>query len=354
MKFTPFIISIKKHLIIKKIVNAALEKKLKALTNKTRDISLSGGDKTLQWLLELGERIASVDSTVLISGESGVGKDVFAHLVHQLGDDTKPFVKISCGAIPSNLLESELFGYEPGAFTGASKKGKPGIFELAKDGIIFLDEVGELPLTLQVKLLTVLQDRKFFRIGGVKEKKMEARIISATNRHLKDDVAEGLFRCDLYYRLNVIPVHIPPLRERKEDIVPIATRVLEKLNTKNQTHKHFTWDVQNFLIQYQWPGNIRELNNIIERIYVFSPNNKISIEHLPEEILGQCHAQKLIISPNATLESLMNAYEKDIITKHLKSNLTIKNISERLGISSSTLVRKMQKYDLHRRISSDA
>lgn len=333
-----------------KQITSALLKKINALTAKEKDFHISGSEKTIQWLFELSERISSVDSTILITGESGVGKDVFAKLVHHIGQPDKPFVKISCGAIPESLLESELFGYEPGSFTGAGKHGKPGIFELAEDGIIFLDEIGEMPLMLQVKLLTVLQDRKFFRIGGVKEKIMRARVISATNKDLMHLVERREFRNDLYYRLNVIPVHIPPLRERKEDILPIALHILNKINAKNQTEKRFSWDLERYFMQYPWPGNIRELNNIIERIYVFSPENKLSSRYLPSEILSYCSQQvQISLTDDVPLKKRIEAYEKDIICRMIKSNLTINEIAEKLDVSSSTIVRKIQKYNLQRK-----
>ncbi|MBS7526739.1 sigma 54-interacting transcriptional regulator [Fusibacter paucivorans] len=329
-----------------KRANALLKQKLDQLIKEKKNLNINGSDKTKQWMLELGERIAHIDSTVLITGESGVGKDVFANLVHQLDDDSKPFVKISCGAIPATLLESELFGYEAGAFTGASKQGKPGIFELAKDGTVFLDEVGELPLSLQVKLLTVLQDRKFYRIGGIKEKELNARVIAATNRDLKAEVDAKRFRMDLYYRLNVIPIHIPPLRERIEDIVPIAIGMLEKLNHKNGTYKKFSWEVQNFIMQYPWPGNIRELGNVVERLYVFSPNEWILPEYLPDDLLRDHKHDNACEHEGMTLRELTETVERDTILRYLKTRMTLNEIAEKLDISISTLVRKIQKYNL--------
>ena len=247
-------------------------------------------------------------------------------------------------------MESELFGYEPGSFTGASKSGKKGVFEAAKDGIVFLDEVGELTPALQVKLLTVLQDRKFYRIGGTNEIKVDAKIISATNRNLKEDVARGLFRRDLYYRLNVIPVYIPPLRERKEDIVPLANNYLYKLNKKNNTNVRIKFDVQKILEEYNWPGNIRELNNIIERMYVFNVNNEITLDNLPEELGVYKNQENIIdIDKNKSLKDAMDDIEAKIILKNLELDLTLNEISEKLGINISTLQRKIEKYNLPRR-----
>lgn len=194
------------------------------------------------------------------------------------------YIKISCGNLPENLLESELFGYEAGAFTGANRTGKRGIFELAGDGVIFLDEIGELPPQLQVKLLTVLQDRRFYRIGGTAPLPMNARVVAATNRDLKKEVAQGSFRRDLYYRLNVIPVHIPPLRERTEDILPLAEHILLRLNRQQGTAKLFGQAFKKALLAYRWPGNIRELNNIIERAFVLARSDTLELEDLPDEM----------------------------------------------------------------------
>lgn len=342
---------INKELELQRQSNLILREKLNALINSLDDdMELLDNSKYSMKLTELAYRISNVDSTILITGESGVGKDVFCRLVHKLYNKNKPYIKISCGAIPETLMESELFGYEPGAFTGASKSGKKGVFETAKDGIVFLDEVGELTPALQVKLLTVLQDRKFYRIGGTNEIKVEAKIISATNRNLKEDVAKGLFRRDLYYRLNVIPVYIPPLRERKEDIIPLANNYLYKLNKKNNTNVRIKFDVQKILEEYNWPGNIRELNNIIERMYVFNVNNEITLDNLPEELRVYSNQEKIIdIDKNKSLKDAMEDIEAKIILNNLELDLTLSEISEKLGINISTLQRKIEKYNLPRR-----
>jgi len=342
---------INKELELQRQNNLILREKLNTLLNSLDDdMELLSNSKYSMKLTELAYRISNVDSTILITGESGVGKDVFCRLVHKLYNKDKPYIKISCGAIPETLMESELFGYEPGSFTGASKSGKKGVFEAAKDGIVFLDEVGELTPALQVKLLTVLQDRKFYRIGGTNEIKVDAKIISATNRNLKEDVARGLFRRDLYYRLNVIPVYIPPLRERKEDIVPLANNYLYKLNKKNNTNVRIKFDVQKILEEYNWPGNIRELNNIIERMYVFNVNNEITLDNLPEELGVYKNQENIIdIDKNKSLKDAMDDIEAKIILKNLELDLTLNEISEKLGINISTLQRKIEKYNLPRR-----
>lgn len=331
--------------------NQALWQRILELLVETGDAEAVAKSKQMRDLVELAYRICHVHSTVLITGESGAGKDVFCKLVHKFSGGDAPYIKISCGAIPENLLESELFGYEPGAFTGAGKSGKPGIFELAGNGIVFLDEIGEMPLQLQVKLLTVLQDRTFFRIGGTKEQPMNARVIAATNRNLKEEVANGNFRGDLYYRLNVIPVYIPPLRERREDILPLTDHVLARLNRENGTEKTLGVELQGILTAYDWPGNVRELNNVIERMYVLSRNNVLDTENLPEELCSLAEDTGLLLAGNQgrTLKEKMEAVEARLILRSLRADATLQEIAGRLGINISTLERKIGRYNLPRR-----
>lgn len=239
--------------------------------------------KSMERVLELTRRVASTDTTILLLGESGVGKEVVARMIHRNSGryEKGAFIKVNCGAIPQELLESELFGYESGAFTGAKKEGKLGMFELAHRGTIFLDEIGELPLHLQVKLLRVLQDQEFHRVGGTKPVKVDVRILAATNRDLQKMVAQGTFREDLYYRLYVVPIEIPPLRKRREDILPLISFYLDKFNRKYQTDTTLTEETLQILQQYDWPGNIRELANLIERLLVITPSQRIEPKHLP-------------------------------------------------------------------------
>jgi len=333
-----------------KLEELKLLNRINSILHIVEDYDLIGKSHQMQALAELAYRISHVNSTVLITGESGVGKDVFCKMVSKFSGN-ESYTKISCGAIPENLLESELFGYEPGAFTGAQKNGKPGIFELAGEGIVFLDEIGEMSMAMQVKLLTVLQDRKFFRVGGIKEIPMKARIITATNRNLKEEISKGRFRQDLYYRLNVIPVFIPPLRERKEDIIPLAEQILKNLNKRNATTKVLSNKVQRHLIAYEWPGNIRELSNLIERMYVLSSDETIGIDVLPEEII---YALGLTILPHQALQDMslkaaLDEYEAAFLREHLKEDLTLEEIARNLSINISTLVRKINKYDLPKR-----
>ena len=307
-------------------------------------------------VVELAVKISKVNSTVLIEGESGVGKDVYAHLINDLSsnlnNETRPFVKISCGAIPKNLLESELFGYESGSFTGAKKEGKPGIFELAHNGTIFLDEIGEMPLSLQVKLLTVLQDREFFRVGGTKTIPMNARIIAATNVNLAEAVKNKTFREDLYFRLNVLNVRIPPLRERREDIVPLTIMAVNRLNKRYDMSKSIDNDVFEIFENYSWPGNVRELQNTIERLIVLSPKDLITSDQLPDQFRideEKLQFAQVIIKEDLTLAEFIAQMERLRILKVLDKHKPLKKAADELGIDLSTLTRKMAKYGLPKR-----
>lgn len=303
----------------------------------------------MRQLAALASRLSKVNSTILITGESGVGKDVYAQLIQKLSqketDHKLAFIKVSCGAIPENLLESELFGYEYGAFTGARKNGKPGAFELAQDGILFLDEIGELPLSLQVKLLTVLQDREFTRLGGTKPQKMRARLIAATNQDLEQLVTEKKFRGDLYYRLNVLPIYIPPLRERREDIVPLINFFSKRMNERYQMEKSFSPKSVQCMLQYSWPGNIRELSNIVERTFVFSPTDIINEQMLPINIQTNLPSGPLPFPVDVPLTDFMENAEKFRIEQAVNKYGALKEAALDLGIDQSTLTRKMRKYN---------
>ncbi|WP_054693200.1 sigma 54-interacting transcriptional regulator [Syntrophomonas palmitatica] len=256
------------------------ETELQQLKLATSHNMVVNSDK-MKEVVNLALRIANVDSTVLIQGESGVGKELIAGLIHSSSNRKNgPFIKVNCGAIPENLLESELFGYEAGAFTGAHKDGKMGFFELAEGGVLFLDEIGELPLNLQVKLLRALQDREIVRVGGVTPIKVDIRILAGTNRNLAEMIDNKQFRLDLFYRLNVIPINVPPLRERLEDIPMLANYFLNFYNNKYALDKRIDNSVMEKLLDYSWPGNVRELENLIERLVITSVNNIISLRDL--------------------------------------------------------------------------
>ncbi|MFE4706468.1 sigma-54 interaction domain-containing protein [Peribacillus simplex] len=318
--------------------------KLRKITSKDGVVFVS--DK-MKMIYEIAERISDIDATVLILGETGVGKDVLARNIYNRSIRSKKgdFIKINCGAIPADLLESELFGYEGGAFTGANQKGKPGMFELAESGILFLDEVGELPLQLQVKLLRALQEREIQRIGGTKPKKIDVRIIAATNRNLSEMVKSGDFREDLFYRLNVIPITIPPLRERREDILALTDLFLTKANEQYKFSKEIDSRLKEYFYQHDWPGNVRELINIVERLVVLTDNQILSINDLPEEYQPENRNQPNL-NATLTLKEAVERAEKEILTKAAQTYQTTYEIAEALDSSQATIVRKLKKYRL--------
>lgn len=292
------------------------------------------------------KKIADFSSTVLLHGESGVGKEVIAQAIHQLGKRSdKPFLKLNCGAIPDNLLESELFGYAKGSFTGADKNGKDGYFKQADGGILFLDEIGEMPLHLQVKLLRVLQEHEVIPIGSTIPIKVDVQIIAATNKNLAKMVEEGTFREDLYYRLNVIPLNIPPLRERTEDISLLAFHFLQQLNEKYERNYHLTPDAINVLEFYSWPGNVRELQNIIERLVVTADHSAIDAEFVSQFLsLGYEHKKmKPVITRVIPLQDAIDYVEEQLIVMAMNQYKTTTRAAKALGISQSSVSRKYQK-----------
>ena len=290
------------------------------------------------------------NSTVLITGESGTGKEMFAKAIHYAsarGDN--PFITVNCGAIPENLLESELFGYEKGAFTGANEKGKVGKFELADGGTIFLDEIGDMPLHLQVKILHVLQNMRFEKVGGSRSKIVDVRVIAATNKDLEKMIAEGTFREDLYYRLSVIPLSIPPLRERKADIRMLMYHFLKKYNTfMNRKIEGFSDEVEELYMNYDWPGNVRELENAVEYGTNMAFGKVIDIEDVPVRILKKEEEIVKFKNMDKPLAEQVKLYEKEIITKKLKQHNGIKDVVAReLGLSRATLYRKLSELDIN-------
>lgn len=299
----------------------------------------------MRGVLGIAERAAMNDSIVLILGESGVGKGVIARLIHEMSKrGNAPMISINCGAIPEHLLESELFGYVPGAFTGASREGKMGLFEAADKGVVFLDEIGELPINLQPKLLSFLETGELMRIGSTKAKKVDCRIIAATNRDLKDMMSRNEFREDLYYRLSVIPIHIPPLRERREDIVPLIITFLREVNEKNGLNKIMKPEVLEVLKQAEWKGNVRELRNAIERYAVLSLNQEISLADLPQEETAMkggepVSAEKLPVS----LSSVIQEIEDEYIALAMQKGGSIRKAAKLLGLSPTTLFRKINR-----------
>jgi len=302
------------------------------------------------------KKIADFSSTVLLHGESGVGKEVIAQAIHQLGKRSqKPFFKLNCGAIPENLLESELFGYAKGAFTGADKNGKEGYFKQADGGILFLDEIGEMPLHLQVKLLRVLQEQEVIPVGSTTPTKVNVQIIAATNKNLAKMVEEGRFREDLYYRLHVIPIHIPALRERTEDISLLAFHFLQQLNEKYDRNYHLTPDAVNVLEFYPWPGNVRELQNIIERLVVTADHPAIDAEFVSQFLsLGYEHKKmKPVITRVIPLQDAIDHVEEQLIVMAMNQYKTTTKAAKALGISQSSVSRKYQKILTEKNINNE-
>jgi PAS domain S-box-containing protein len=293
---------------------------------------------------ELLDRVCRTNATVLIYGETGVGKDRIAEEIHEKSDRAESgiFVKINCGAIPENLLESELFGYDRGAFTGARKEGKSGLFEVAHKGTLFLDEVESMPMLLQSKLLRVLQNFEITRVGGTKPLKVDVRLICASNQDLKELISKKLFRADLFYRLNVIPIYIPPLRERRDDIPYLVHFFLNRYNKKHGTKKVLSKEAMDHLITYTWPGNVREVANVIERLVVITHGDYILPNNLPREIFER--TGKDFIENGLTLKEQVDKIEISIISKAIEKYGSARKAAPHLGMDSTSLTRKLKKY----------
>jgi PAS domain S-box-containing protein/TyrR family helix-turn-helix protein len=331
-----------------KLLNNQYRKELEKLkTQKRQDPDVVMESSAMRDIFDMADRISNVDATVLILGETGVGKDVLARHIFRSSDqyDKGEFIKVNCGAIPYDLLESELFGYEAGAFTGASRSGKPGMFELADKGVLFLDEVGELPLALQVKLLRALQEKQIQRVGGTKPKNVEVRVIAATNRNLREMVNKGEFREDLFYRLHVIPILVPPLRERTDDILPLVHYFLDKWNKKYHISKEFDREVKEFFYHYYWPGNVRELSNLVERLILTVPSKLITLKDLPVEYQDKENVYSQLKKAK-TLKEAVESAEREILSYAVQKFDSTYQIAEELGTSQATVVRKLKKYDL--------
>jgi PAS domain S-box-containing protein len=288
-------------------------------------------------IIDLALRVAKTDSTILLSGESGVGKGLLARLVHRASDRKQhPLLQVNCAAIPENLLEAELFGHEPGAFTGADRKGKDGLLQHADGGTLFLDEIGELPLHLQAKLLNVLQDQTFYKIGGREPQVVDVRLIAASNRDLAVLVATGGFREDLYYRLNVVPIHLPPLRERREDIPLLIDYFVDHYNRKYQSYKRISRRVLQQMSILPWKGNIRELENTVERLIVTSPGEVI--DNLDNQSLSGMQFR----DGTRRLQDILQNYENEILMNALQRLGTTRKVASALGISQATASRKLK------------
>lgn len=295
--------------------------------------------ESMRRIADMAARVATVDATVLITGGSGVGKDVITQLIHRKSPRADgPLIKINCGALPRDLLESELFGYEAGAFTGAQRQGKSGLIELANRGTLFLDEIGDMPLDLQVKLLQVLQDRVIVRLGSTRTISVDVRIVAATNRDLKAMVADRTFRDDLFYRLNVVPIQVPTLAERKDDIAPLVLHFVQEFNAKYGLRRVVSEQAIALLLAYDWPGNVRELRNVVERLIVTSQSDVIGPEFLdgvlPEEVLDQV---------TSTFRQRIERFERRLVEDAMRKHGNTRDVAKALGLSQSSVVRKLRR-----------
>ena len=324
------------------------EKELVSLRSTRYTIeNIIGVSEATRVLKKEALRASGTNLPVLITGESGTGKELVAQAIHSAGPRRLfPFVRINCAAIPKDLLESELFGYEPGAFTGAQTKGKPGKFELAHHGTIFLDEIGDLPLEMQPKLLRVLEEKELERVGGTSVKRVDFRLIAATNQDLEQMIAEGAFRKDLFYRLNVIPLPIPPLRERKDDVIPLARYILRQI-VQNAPHGEIEIDpeAEQVLINYDWPGNVRELYHVLERISSFREGDTVRLCDLPFHLLGNKAGPA--DSDRCSLKLVQGRAEEEAIRYALAlTNNNKARAANMLGIHRTLLYKKMKKYKM--------
>ncbi|MED4729735.1 sigma 54-interacting transcriptional regulator [Aneurinibacillus migulanus] len=332
---------LKRHLSKMQQINQNYLEQIKNLKQQVHESGLIVHSKVMLDVREAATKVASVDLPVILRGESGVGKEVIAKYIHQNSKRANgAFIKVNCGALPAGLMESEFFGYETGAFTGASKEGKPGFFELADKGTLFLDEIGDMPLDLQVKLLRVLEEHEFRRVGGVKTIRSDVRIIAATNQELEEMVEQKVFRKDLYYRLQVYPILIPPLRERKEDIPFFIEHFLQRYREKNASQIQITQEAIQVLCQYDWPGNIRELINIMERTALFCSNGEILPDHLPRELFG--NLGKIIPK---TFQEEVELFEFQGMKRALALHKSTRKAAAALQMSQPTFVRKMKHYN---------
>lgn len=297
-------------------------------------------------LLRIVGRAALLDTVVLIQGETGVGKERIASYIHQRSPRArKNFIRVNCGAIPENLAESELFGYERGAFTGANKEGKAGLFEVANEGTIFLDEVGELSLSTQTKLLRVLQEHELTRVGGSKPVKLDVRVIAATNRDLQKCVAEGTFREDLFYRLSVFPVAVPPLRERKLDISKLAANVIAELNQTYENEKTISPAAEAALLQYPWPGNVRELRNVMERAFIMSDGDEILPEDLAITFSPAKDSKEVSLLGQGSFQEQVERFEAQLLAQAYQETGSVRGAARRLAMDPATFLRRKKKYE---------
>ena len=318
---------------------------LKAHRQELQDSNfIIGSDPQIKGIADTIMRIATFEATVLLTGESGVGKNRFAGMIHSLSKRRNaPFITINCGAVPENLLESELFGYEKGAFTGASQRGKAGLIETAHRGTLFLDEIGDLPLQMQVKLLKVIQEKKITRVGGINEKDIDFRLIAATNKDIASLAERGDFRRDLFYRLNVISIAIPPIRKRKEDIPCLVNHFASRFNEKYGKSIIFSGGAMERMKKYSWPGNVRELENVVEGVVLTADNPLVTEDMLPPDVYSETAAERYH-AEGKTLKKILESVEKQIILEAYEKYGTTTKTAEALGISQASVSVKLNRY----------
>ncbi|MCR5468052.1 MAG: sigma 54-interacting transcriptional regulator [Lachnospiraceae bacterium] len=309
-----------------------------------------GRNTTLSSLWSIIKNVAPSDATVLITGESGSGKEVIADEIYKNSKRNKqPFIKINCASIPAHLIESELFGYKKGAFSGANANGKPGLFEMANNGTLLLDEIGDMPMDLQVKLLRAIQSQEITRVGDTTPIHLNIRFLASTNSDLKQKIAEGTFRQDLYYRLNVIPLYVPPLRERKDDIEELCNTFIERFSTKYELPFSLTKDQIKYLQRYNWPGNIRELENIIEYLVLCSAGNGVCDDSILYNLLDISSEGEVTHSASNIshdFNSAVEEFEKQYLENTLRNCRTLREAGDRLGLNASTISRKIRQYNI--------
>ena len=336
--------------VAKKLMNEyeELEYYREEFQNQNRVDNIIGSDTKFREIVKECLKVAKTDIPVLLTGETGTGKEVMAKALHtnSLRYD-KPFVSINCAAIPFELLESELFGYMDGAFTGAKRGGKKGKFQLANGGTIFLDEIGDMPSSMQAKLLRVLQEKEIEPLGSEKSIPLDVRVVAATRQDLEAKMKDGSFREDLYYRLSVFNIHIPPLRERGGDSLELAEYFLDELNHKYKTYKTFSKAVKAYFLKYQWPGNVREVNNVVQSAYAISTENIIDINDIPARMLQQEKPAINLDKNKKSLGQIVDDYEKEVILELLKKHKgNCLEAAKEAGIHKSNFYRKLQKYGI--------
>ncbi|MBU5256604.1 sigma-54 interaction domain-containing protein [Tissierella praeacuta] len=341
---------LKRNLEEAKLINKKYQQELDIISSKdkAKNNNIIYNSEKMDKIIDLALRVAKVDSTVLIEGESGVGKGVLSCFLHNNSlRYNKPFIKINCGAIPENLLESELFGYEKGSFTGANKEGKVGLIQLADKGTLFLDEIGELPLNLQVKLLNVIQNRELTKVGGTNIIPVDIRIIAATNRNLQDMIKNKTFREDLYYRLNVVPITIPPLRERKEDIPPLILNFLNRFNEKYNYNKKISPEAMKILLRYNWSGNIREVENLIERLVVTTNDDIINKQDIIDcQLVSITDYSSFDINKISSYKNIIAEYEKKLLLDIMSKCKSTHEMAEILDLDRSTIRKKFKRLNI--------